>query len=95
MNSGGYLEMIDLDFEWTSPDGSLTPEHASLIFNKEFIKATRAAGMEPSPGPRLEGWMKRSGFSNVHVEKFVWPVGTWPSDQHLVRMAERIVRNVT
>ncbi len=81
---GGYVEFIDLDFAWQSPDSSLKKEHASLKFNKEFINAMRKAGMEPSPGPRLEDWVKSAGFTDVHHEKFVLPVGTWPADLYLV-----------
>lgn len=87
---GGYSEFIDLDLAWTSPDGSLTPNHASLKFNHEFLKATRATNMEPCPGPLLEGYLKDAGFADIHARKFVWPVGTWPADKHLVRNSIQI-----
>ena len=82
--SGGYTEFIDLDLTWVSPDGSLTKDHASKKFNNEFLNASRAAGMEPNPGPLLEGWAKDAGFVDVVSEKLVCPVGTWPADKHLV-----------
>lgn len=85
LQPGGYAEFIDLDLEWTSPDGSLTEDHASLKFNQEFRKASRAADAEPCPGPLLEGHLKDAGFEDVVVQKYVWPVGTWPADRHLVR----------
>ena len=81
---GGYAEFIDLDLEWTSPDGSLTENHASLKFNREFRKASSAANMEPCPGPLLEGYLNDAGFKNVVARKYVWPIGTWPADKHLV-----------
>lgn len=81
---GGYAEFIDLDLEWTSPDGSLTENHASLKFNQEFRKACRATNAEPCPGPLLEGYLKDAGFEDVVAHKYVWPVGTWPADRHLV-----------
>ena len=81
---GGWVEFIDLDLVWTSPDGSLLEEHAGKRFNNEFIKASHAAGIEPCPGLYLEKWMKDAGFKDVKAEKFVWPVGTWPKDKHLV-----------
>lgn len=81
---GGWVEFIDLDLTWTSPDGSLQESHASKKFNNEFIKASREASIEPCPGLYLEGWMKDAGFKDVKAEKFVWPVGTWPKDKHLV-----------
>ncbi|KAL8973204.1 MAG: hypothetical protein Q9183_000106 [Haloplaca sp. 2 TL-2023] len=80
---GGWVEFIDLDLVWTSPDGSLLEEHAGKRFNNEFIKASHAAGIEPCPGLYLEKWMKDAGFRDVKAEKFVWPVGTWPKDKHL------------
>ncbi|KAI4276291.1 MAG: hypothetical protein L6R38_005700 [Xanthoria sp. 2 TBL-2021] len=80
---GGWVEFIDLDLTWTSPDGSLKESHASKQFGNEFIKASREAGIEPCPGLYLEGWMKDAGFKDVKAEKFVWPVGTWPKDKHL------------
>ncbi|KAL8764187.1 MAG: hypothetical protein Q9184_000156 [Pyrenodesmia sp. 2 TL-2023] len=80
---GGWVEFIDLDLTWTSPDGSLTEGHASKRFNNEFIKASRDTDIEPCPGLYLEGWMKDAGFQGVQAEKFVWPVGTWPKDKHL------------
>lgn len=84
LQPGGYAEFIDLDIEWTSPDGSLTEDHASLKFNQEFRKAARAANAEPSPGPLLEGHLKDAGFEDVVAQKYVWPVGTWAAERHLV-----------
>ena len=81
---GGYVECIDLDIEVTSPDGTFTPDRAFYKFNREFLKISKATGMEPCPGPLLEGWMKETGFLDVTAHKFVWPVGTWPADKHLV-----------
>ncbi|KAI9723231.1 MAG: hypothetical protein M1812_001113 [Candelaria pacifica] len=80
---GGWVEFIDLDLAWQSPDGSLTEDHASLKFNHQFLKASRNREMEPSPGPLLQGYLKDAGFSDIEHEKFVWPVGTWPADKHL------------
>ncbi|KAL8947109.1 MAG: hypothetical protein Q9222_006576 [Ikaeria aurantiellina] len=80
---GGWAEFIDLDLTWTSPDGSLTEEHASKKFNRKFIEVCNTTGIEACPGLYLEGWMKDAGFQNVTAEKFVWPVGTWPKDKNL------------
>lgn len=84
LQPGGYAEFIDLDVEWTSPDGSLTENHACLKFNQEFRKASRATNSEPCIGPLLEGHLKDAGFKDVVAQKYVWPVGTWPADRHLV-----------
>jgi len=42
--------------------------------------------MEPCPGPLLEGWMRDAGYVDIKAQKYVWPVGTWPADKHLVRL---------
>ena len=81
---GGWVECIDLDLQWRSPDDSLTEEHASKYFNEIFLGASRDSGMEPCPGPFLERWLKDAGFEDVTAERHVWPVGTWPADKHLV-----------
>ncbi|KAF6223568.1 hypothetical protein HO133_000411 [Letharia lupina] len=80
---GGWVECIDLDLEWNSPDGSLTPDLASKHFNTTFLAASREGGMEPCPGPLLEGWLRDAGFKDVAAERHVWPVGTWPADRYL------------
>jgi hypothetical protein len=81
---GGYSEFIDLDLHWESPDGSLRDDHASRKFNLEFINAFRSQGKEPCPGPLFRGLLKEAGFRDIHVQKHVLPVGTWPADPHLV-----------
>ena len=81
---GGWVEYIDLDLECRSPDDSVTREHASKHFNELFLAASRKNGMEPCPGPLLEGWLKDAGFEGVTAERHVLPVGTWPADKHLV-----------
>ena len=83
---GGWVECIDLDLEWHSPDGSLTPSHAFKIFNTAYLKAARKGGMEPCPGPLLERWLNDAGFNNVTAERHVWPVGPWPANKHLVNI---------
>ncbi|MCJ1256665.1 hypothetical protein MMC24_004489 [Lignoscripta atroalba] len=80
---GGYAEFIDLDLEWRSPDNSIKEDSACKKANDEFLAATREAGIEPAPGPKLEGWLKDAGFLDVQHEKFPLPFGTWPADKHL------------
>ena len=79
------VECIENDLKLISPDGSLNSDKALYKFNREFLKASIASGIEPSPGLFLEDMMKKAGFEDVTATKFVWPVGTWPADKHLVR----------
>ena len=84
---GGYAEFIDFDGHYTSPDGSLKETSDIGRLNKVFIETALAAGMDPSPGPHFEGWLKDAGFEHVIAERKPLPIGTWPADQHLVRLS--------
>lgn len=79
---GGYVEFVDLDLEWTSPDKSLHNTTAQKA-NIARLSAYRAHGIEPSPGPHLANWMKAAGFEDIHTERLAMPVGTWPQDKKL------------
>ena len=76
--------MIDFDLTWQTPDDTVKGREATK-FNTDFLKGASDAGMEPCPGPKLEGYLKDAGFVDIHAEKFILPVGTWPADKHLVR----------
>lgn len=75
--------MLDLDLKWRSPDGSVTEDMASLKFNTVFLDTCEQMGIDPCPGPKLEGYLKTAGFQDVVTERLVIPVGTWPKDKHL------------
>ncbi|CAF9922632.1 MAG: hypothetical protein HETSPECPRED_005107 [Heterodermia speciosa] len=80
--AGGYTELIDFDLDWTSPDGSIDNRPIQKL-NRDFLDGSLAVGKDPSPGPKLEQYMKAAGFEDVYAEKFIVPVGTWPADKHL------------
>ena len=81
---GGYTELLDLDVLWRSPDNTMRPDSTCAKINAEFLKASRAAGFEPSPGPFLEGYLKTAGFTDVEVKKYNVPIGPWALDPHMV-----------
>ena len=82
--AGGYTELIDFDLNWISPDGSLDNRPLQKL-NADFIEGSLKAGKDACPGPKLEQYLKDANFEDVHAEKFIVPVGTWPADKHLVR----------
>ena len=81
---GGTAEFQDFYLEYYSEDGSLKPEQHISRWIKELLQASRALGREPSPGPKLEAYMKDAGFENVAVHKYRLPIGPWPKDSHMV-----------
>ncbi|KAL2137362.1 hypothetical protein VTI74DRAFT_3302 [Chaetomium olivicolor] len=83
VNPGGWVEFQDYDLQCYSEDGSLKPESNMMAWTNLFLEAARKTGREPSPGPRLERWVRDAGFINVKHEVFRFPVGPWPKDPRL------------
>ena len=53
------------------------------VLNRLFMKTSADNGMDSSPGPKLEGWMKDAGFERVTGTRRMLPLGTWPADRTL------------
>ncbi|KAH7125424.1 S-adenosyl-L-methionine-dependent methyltransferase [Dendryphion nanum] len=82
LRPGGWIEFQDFNVEWYSKDGTHTPDSDAAKFIQLLVDAARKAGKEPSPGPKLEQWIKDAGFQSVVHQRFKIPVGPWPRDQH-------------
>jgi len=80
---GGWVEFQDFDLKLYSDDGTLPADASSLAWDKYIIEATERIGREPSPGPRLEGFIRAAGFRNVTKRQFKIPIGAWPKDPAL------------
>ncbi|OLN81323.1 hypothetical protein CCHL11_08562 [Colletotrichum chlorophyti] len=77
-------EYQDMDIELYSDNGSPTEKHATKEWSKTFVTTLRNIGLDPAPGPQLEGWLRgHGGFNNNFHQKFKAPVGPWPKDKHL------------
>lgn len=48
-----------------------------------LIEAARKIGREPCPGPKLEGWVRDAGFTNVTHHRYRYPIGPWAKDPHM------------
>lgn len=84
LTPGCWAEFQDFDVPWYSDDGTYDAESSLGRWYKLFYKATRQHGRELSPGPKLEGWVRGAGFTDVVVKKMRVPVGRWPKDPKLV-----------
>jgi trans-aconitate methyltransferase len=81
---GGWIEFQDFDVELYAEDGSYKPSSATAKYTRLLMESARKAGKEPSPGPKLEQWVREAGFRNVRHEKFKLPMGPWPKDKRQV-----------
>lgn len=66
-----------------SQDGTLKDDANLAYWHKTLVDAVRGMGAEPSPGPKLEEWVKAAGFVNVRHFRFSLPIGGWPKDRRL------------
>ncbi|OHE95583.1 methyltransferase [Colletotrichum orchidophilum] len=82
LNPGGWVELLDMNPEFYSEDGSYTKEHATYKWNQGFLSAIRAVGRDPTPGPKHENRVREAGFTNVTAEKYKAPLTPWVKDQH-------------
>jgi hypothetical protein len=48
---------------------------------------------DPNPGTHLEGWLRNAGFVELKQEIFKLPLGVWPKDEKLVRLAPMRTRD--
>ncbi|KAL1963448.1 hypothetical protein VTN77DRAFT_8349 [Rasamsonia byssochlamydoides] len=82
---GGWVEIHDWDTTLRCADGST--KDTSI---QQYYEVTRSAftktGYELDPGPKLEGWFPDAGFENIHVQKYIIPMGTWPKDERLKKL---------
>ncbi|KAL1851831.1 hypothetical protein Plec18170_006134 [Paecilomyces lecythidis] len=79
---GGWVEFQDWDCVIYSEDGS-TEGTSIKQYYEAVLPIMRQTGVEPGPGPKLEGWFRDAGFEDIHVEKFLMPMGAWPKDKRL------------
>lgn len=80
---GGWVEFQDWDTRLHSEDRSTHGTSLQQYYDLT-IPAFNRLGVEPAPGPHLEGWFREAGFVDIHVEKFLIPLGAWPKDKRLV-----------
>ncbi|KAF1995368.1 S-adenosyl-L-methionine-dependent methyltransferase [Amniculicola lignicola CBS 123094] len=81
---GGWVEFQDFETGfYTSANGDFTPDSPLGDWCNKLADAVRSFGIEPDPGPKIEGWVKEVGFTNVVAKTLPLPVGTWPKDKTL------------
>ena len=82
---GEWAEFQDFDLKYYSEDGSLREDQNIQKWITTLLKAAENFGRDPSPGSKLEQYMRDAGFEDVQHEKYRMPIGPWAKDKHLVR----------
>jgi hypothetical protein len=81
---GGWVEFVDFDMKVYSCDGSLSDDNPLCRWNANILKAAKAIGRKPNPGPLLAGVLHDARFISIKEEVYRIPIGTWPEDKKLV-----------
>jgi len=81
LNTGGWAEFQDLDMNVTSDDGTLAKDSSTNKCVSLTAQACEKIGLEHSPGPKLEQWVRDAGFQNVHHHVVKLPYGIWPKNR--------------
>jgi len=80
------VEFQDVDILFSSDDGSVRDDDEAVIWVKHLIEASNKIKREPSPGPKLEQWIKDAGVVNVVHRKFRMPINSWPKDPYMKKL---------
>ena len=81
---GGWVEIQDFNLDYYSEDGSYREGKAVHKWATTLLQACRDFGVDPSPGPQVEQWLKDNGMQNVVAKRYRLPVGPWAKDKQLV-----------
>ncbi|VTT74840.1 unnamed protein product [Fusarium fujikuroi] len=78
---GGYLEIQEVDVNIKSDDGSLRPDNIMLKSLALLNEASVMFGRPYLDILSLVNIIKNIDFEDVVVEKFKWPINSWPRDK--------------
>ncbi|KAF2453799.1 S-adenosyl-L-methionine-dependent methyltransferase [Lineolata rhizophorae] len=79
---GGWVEFQDYAAPY-SQGGAARPDSPFFRMYDLLTQVIGKMGREMWPGPKLEGWVKDAGFTNVTHKVFKLPIGAWPKDPTL------------
>ncbi|KAF5867498.1 putative methyltransferase domain-containing protein [Botrytis fragariae] len=72
VKSGGFIQLVDADL--VSYDGG--EEHPGMTRMMNYMqRGFTEAGMNPSPGPSIAGWLRESGAVDIQERVLSFPMG--------------------
>ncbi|TDZ22911.1 putative methyltransferase tdiE [Colletotrichum orbiculare MAFF 240422] len=80
LNSGGWLEVQDIDFPMRCDDGTISPESDLGRWNYMMMEAGRRSGFLLDTCGRAADMMSMAGFVDIVRMPFKWPINQWPRD---------------
>jgi len=83
---GGWAEFQDYSILPAGDDETVKLDHPVVRWEHLLSEAAYKIEREPSPGPKLEQWVRDAGFVNITNRKFKLPCNTWPKDPALKKI---------
>ncbi|KAK2741587.1 hypothetical protein FQN57_005570 [Myotisia sp. PD_48] len=83
LRSGGQIEVSEARYHFCCDDGTMTEDSVTRLWTDEFHRIAQQAGFEFDIFPKVAGWLRDAGFTDVDEVEKVVPVGTWPKDKKL------------
>lgn len=95
MESGGYLELVDIDFTLRSDDGTVPEDCAIAKWMKGMVEGARKAGLDLDLITQIPQMMRDQGFTDVQAVTMKWPINTWPKDARHKELGRWVNENFT
>lgn len=76
----GWIQSMEIDFQFTSEDDTLGPDHTMLKWSEVFFEAGDTMKKTFKVAHRTAGWIEDAGFEDVHSKRYKMPVGKWPKN---------------
>ncbi|KAI1075040.1 hypothetical protein F5B20DRAFT_397932 [Whalleya microplaca] len=80
LRGGGWCQMVEIDFNAQSDNGSLTDGHALRQWSQAYLRAMEQH-KNPRAPRRLAGWMRNAGFTEVNERMIPLPMCGWSDSQ--------------
>ncbi|KAK2745740.1 hypothetical protein FQN55_006061 [Onygenales sp. PD_40] len=93
LKPGGWVEFHDTNGMLYAEDDSLKPGNAIIKMLEGLNQACDKIGRTLDVAPRLQGWVRNAGFTNIKQDMFKLPLGTWPKDKKLKEIGACMAQN--
>ncbi|TQN70633.1 Secondary metabolism regulator LAE1, partial [Colletotrichum shisoi] len=80
LNTGGWLEIQDIDFPMRCDDGTIPPDCDLGRWNELMMEAGRRSGFLLDTCGKAAEMMTSVGFVDIVRIQFKWPINQWPRD---------------
>ncbi|KAF5524509.1 Secondary metabolism regulator LAE1 [Colletotrichum aenigma] len=81
LTPGGYLELVEMDLQLKSDDGTLKPEHSIMKTLGLLAEAAQKLGAAYQDPKELKPMMIQAGFTDVVMQQLKWPTSPWPKEK--------------